>query len=157
MSREQLKLSAKKVALPEAQAGWKLSARPGGWWIAERVLADGSLERRRVMANEVRGRLGMQLGGKAYFGEVIAVSRGGAGAGSDADLVAQFPGKVRKVLVEAGASVRAGEPLVLVEAMKMEFSIKAPADGIVKAVRVTEGQQLSPGDRFVDFEASIGG
>ena len=105
------------------------------------------------MALEVQGKLSAQLSGHAYFGEVAAASRGGGGASAgDADLVAQFPGKVRKVLVQDGAAVAAGEPMLLVEAMKMEFSIKAPSDGIVKKVRVSEGQQLAPGDRFVDFE-----
>jgi biotin carboxyl carrier protein len=154
VSKEFYKLSGKKVAVPGASGGWKFTPRPGGWWIAERKLADGSTERRRVMALESKGKLSAQLAGPAYFGELVAASRGGAaGAGSDSDLVAQFPGKVRKLLVEAGARVEAGQPLVLVEAMKMEFSVKAPANGIVKGVRVTEGQQLQPGDRFVDFEA----
>ena len=56
----------------------------------------------------------------------MAEQRGGAGGEEHADLVAQFPGKVRKVLVAEGAQVAEGEPLVLVEAMKMEFAVKAP-------------------------------
>lgn len=157
MSKEFYKLSGKKVSIPVASTEWKLTARPGGWWIAERDVG-GVVERRRVMALESKGKLSAQLSGPAFFGEVVTTSRGGAaGGGSDADLTAQFPGKVRKLLVKDGEEVKAGQPLVLVEAMKMEFSVKAPADGIVKAVRVTEGQQLSPGDRFVDFEEKKSG
>ena len=48
--------------------------------------------------------------------------------------------------------MKAGEPVVLVEAMKMEFTIRAPFDGVVKQIRVKDGQPISPGDRFLDVE-----
>lgn len=95
------------------------------------------------------------LGGKLWSGEWMRASGEGtstAEASSDADLVAQFPGKVRKILVSDGARVVEGDPLVLVEAMKMEFSVKAPYSGFVKKVLVQEQQQLMPGDRLVDLE-----
>ena len=155
MSRESFKISGKKFPLPAPSTDWRLTPRPGGWWIAERTRADGSIERCRLMATEAQGKLGIQLGGRPYFGQVSVKSRSLQGTGgTEADLIAQFPGKVRKILVEAGARVQTGDPLLLVEAMKMEFSVKAPADGVVIAVHVAEGQQLSPGDRFVDFVES---
>ncbi len=93
------------------------------------------------------------MGGTNYHGPIEKKSRGGASAaGSDADLVAQFPGKVRRILITEGTTVVEGEPLVLIEAMKMEFSVKAPFAGKVSKIRVSEGQQLSPGDRFLDLE-----
>ena len=45
-------------------------------------------------------------------------------------------GKIRKILVKDGDQVEMGTPLVLVEAMKMEFSIKAPSKGTVKKILV---------------------
>jgi biotin carboxyl carrier protein len=158
--KERFKVSGKRVELPEAAAsglaGWKLTQRPGGW-----ILAEGpNGERERLMATEARGRLGASLGGVLWQGDVARDQRasgGGSSAGSDADLVAQFPGKVRKVLVEAGAMVAEGDPLVLVEAMKMEFAIKAPFAGRVEKVLVKEAQQLSPGDRFVELVPVAGG
>jgi acetyl/propionyl-CoA carboxylase alpha subunit len=155
---ETFKISGKRVALPRAAGGWKFQSRPGGWIIAERRAADGSLERHRFALHELRGRLSLNFGGFAWSGELAASdSRGGAAGGSDADLIAQFPGKVRKLLVQAGASVAAGDPLVMIEAMKMEFPVKAPYAGTVKRLLVTEGQQLSPGDRFLDLEGETGG
>jgi biotin carboxyl carrier protein len=144
-----LKVSGKKIDLPEAPTGWKLTPRPGGWIVAEGP--EG--ERRRIACFEARGRLGASLGGTLYLGDLIAKERGGGGSGgSDSDLVAQFPGKVRKILVREGAQVAEGEPLVLIEAMKMEFAVKAPFAGKVVRVLVQEAQQLSPGDRFVELE-----
>jgi biotin carboxyl carrier protein len=120
------------------------------------VLAEGPQgQRERLAVFEARGKLGASLGGTLYQGELALDQRGagGAGGGGDADLMAQFPGKVRKVLVREGDRVEEGQPLVLVEAMKMEFAIKAPYAGLVKRVLVQEAQQLSPGDRFVELEA----
>ena len=151
-TKERYKVSGKRVEIPGQAGEWKLTPRPGGWVIAESPTG----ERRRVMLTEVRSKLSFSVGGTLYHGEVARDARGGAGgagSGSDADLVAQFPGKVRKVCVVDGAKVAEGESLVLVEAMKMEFAIKAPYAGTVTRVLVKEAQQLSPGDRFVDLQA----
>lgn len=157
--KESLKISGRKIALPEmsgvsgAPVGWKLTERPGGWVVAESP--EGA--RMRFMLHEARGKLAftMATGAPVTFqGEVAVESRAGAsGAGSDSDLIAQFPGKVRKVLVAEGATVAAGDPLLLVEAMKMEFPVVAPFSGVVTKLLVKEGQQLSPGDRFLELKA----
>jgi biotin carboxyl carrier protein len=55
-------------------------------------------------------------------------------------------------LVREGDQVAEGAPLMLLEAMKMEFSIKAPFNGTVKKLCVQEGQQLSPGQQLVEVE-----
>lgn len=142
-----------RSALPSATGRWKLSIRPGGWIVAERETPGGGQERRRIAIAEARGALGASLGGLLWQGEVLETREGAGGdAGSETDLTAQFPGKVRKILVQAGQEVKAGEPLCLVEAMKMEFAIKAPFAGKVMKILVAEAQQLSPGDRLVDLE-----
>jgi acetyl/propionyl-CoA carboxylase alpha subunit len=74
-------------------------------------------------------------------------------AGSAVDgCVAPMPGKILKVLVEAGATVKAGETLVLMEAMKMEHAVKAPHDGIAKEVRARVGEQVDGGALLVIVE-----
>jgi acetyl/propionyl-CoA carboxylase alpha subunit len=60
-------------------------------------------------------------------------------------LVAPMPGSVVRVLVEAGAVVAKGDPLLVLEAMKMEHTVASPADGTVSEVRVTAGQQVDAG------------
>lgn len=155
---DQFRISGKRVKLPDPARGWKFQTRPGGWIVAERTLEDGAVERKRFALVESKGRLSISIGGHLWSGEVNSMGHGTtSGGGGASDLVAQFPGKVRKLLVQEGARVKEGESLMMVEAMKMEFPVKAPSDGVVKRVCVKEGQQLSPGDRFVDFEEEAGG
>ncbi len=56
--------------------------------------------------------------------------------------VAPMPGKIVALLVSPGQSVRAGETLVILEAMKMEHAVKAPEDGIIAELAVAEGDQV---------------
>jgi propionyl-CoA carboxylase alpha chain len=64
-------------------------------------------------------------------------------------LTAPMPGAVVRVLVDVGAVVVAGQPLVVLEAMKMEHTVAAPADGTVTTVGVTAGQQVDAGTVLV--------
>ena len=66
-------------------------------------------------------------------------------AHSAGSLVAPMPGAVVRVLVEAGATVDAGQALVVLEAMKMEHTVAAPAAGTVGEIRVQAGQQVEAG------------
>ena len=152
MSKTTFRVSGKAFELAGDFAGWKFTQRPGGWIIAEGPKG----ERRRFAALELKGKLSANVGGRLLHGSVETRQRSDAGPSPGAELTAQFPGKVRKVLVADGAKLKGGEPLVLVEAMKMEFAVSAPGPGVVKRVLVKEGQQLSPGDRFVDFEGQGG-
>jgi 3-methylcrotonyl-CoA carboxylase alpha subunit len=63
-----------------------------------------------------------------------------------------MPGKVIAVLVAPGAKVAKGSPLVILEAMKMEHTIVAPADGTVKEVRFAAGEQVDEGVDLIAFE-----
>jgi propionyl-CoA carboxylase alpha chain len=60
-------------------------------------------------------------------------------------LLAPMPGLVRRVLVEVGAVVTTGQPLLVLEAMKMEQTVAAPAAGVVAELRAKAGEQVSPG------------
>ena len=60
-------------------------------------------------------------------------------------LLAPMPGLVRRVLVEAGAVVTAGQPLLVLEAMKMEQTVAAPAAGVVAELRAKAGEQVAAG------------
>ena len=72
------------------------------------------------------------------FAGPTAADRGGS-------LLAPMPGLVVRVLAEAGAAVTAGQPLVVLEAMKMEHEVTAPAAGIVTELRAAAGQQVEAG------------
>jgi acetyl/propionyl-CoA carboxylase alpha subunit len=60
-------------------------------------------------------------------------------------LIAPMPGLVLRVLASAGATVTSGQPLVVLEAMKMEQTVTAPADGVVAELRVKAGEQVNTG------------
>ena len=66
----------------------------------------------------------------------------------DGGLVAPMPGKVVKVLAAAGDAVAAGAALVVLEAMKMEHTVRAPAAGTLRALHVAVGDQVD-GDQLL--------
>ena len=93
--------------------------------------------------------------GNAY--QVTLQPRGQGSAGdaaapaSSEELVsikAQMPGVLFKVLVHPGDTVRSGDPLFILEAMKMEVPVASPKDGVVKEVLVETGQQIANGQEL---------
>jgi propionyl-CoA carboxylase alpha chain len=68
-------------------------------------------------------------------------------------LLAPMPGLVLRVLAEIGAAVTAGQPLLVLEAMKMEQTVSAPADGVVAELRAKAGEQVSTGQILAVLEA----
>lgn len=97
--------------------------------------------------------------GRSGFKAVVADPRklgGAAAAGALAEGVAeirtQMPGKVVRVLVEAGESVSAGDGIIVVEAMKMQNEMKSPKDGTVLEIRSAEGATVNAGDVLVVIE-----
>ena len=66
-------------------------------------------------------------------------------------LEAPMPATVASVLVHAGQTVRQGETLLVLEAMKMELPLRAPDDGVVSAVRCQPGDLVQPGIVLVDL------
>ena len=70
------------------------------------------------------------------------VKRSGAGQDHASELVAPMPGVVRSVNIEQGESVKKGQTLIVLEAMKMEIRIQAPFDGAVKSLAVEVGETV---------------
>jgi biotin carboxyl carrier protein len=80
-------------------------------------------------------------------------TRGGDAAGPAGDVVkAPMPGKVTQVVVAAGDRVAVGDPLLVIEAMKMENELRARTAGLVREVRVAAGQAVNPGDVLLVLE-----
>lgn len=61
---------------------------------------------------------------------------------SDGRVKAPIPGLISRILVSAGEAVTAGQPVIMLEAMKMENEIRAPADGVVVAIPVSPGETV---------------
>jgi 3-methylcrotonyl-CoA carboxylase alpha subunit len=68
------------------------------------------------------------------------------------DLASPMPATVIRVLVVPGATVARGDTLVMLEAMKMELPIRAPRDGVVRAVHCKAGELVQPGINLLDLE-----
>jgi acetyl/propionyl-CoA carboxylase alpha subunit len=73
-------------------------------------------------------------------------------AGDQSTVTAPMPGTVIQVLVEAGATVTARQPLVVLEAMKMETPLTSPYDATVRAVHVVQGDRVAGGTVLVELE-----
>jgi acetyl/propionyl-CoA carboxylase alpha subunit len=76
----------------------------------------------------------------------------GAGGHEQSEVVAPMPGTVIRVLVEPGAKVAARQPLVVLEAMKMETPLVSPYEASVRAVHVAEGDRVSGGAVLVELD-----
>jgi 3-methylcrotonyl-CoA carboxylase alpha subunit len=76
-----------------------------------------------------------------------------AGAAED-KVRSPLPGKIIDLRVKAGDRVSKGQPLLVLEAMKMEHTLVAPADGTIKSVRYAVGEQVVEGAELVEFEAA---
>ncbi len=72
-----------------------------------------------------------------------------SGAAGSIVVKAPMPGTIVNVVVSAGQSVKAGDDLVFIEAMKMETPVKAPKDAVVATVDVTKGESVDSGKVLV--------
>jgi biotin carboxyl carrier protein len=87
----------------------------------------------------------------AAVAALVSQTQRATGAGP-ATVKAPMPGRLVKVLVRAGQRVAAGQPVVVVEAMKMENELRSPKDGRVVEVWVVEGQAVEGGARLAAIE-----
>lgn len=142
--------------------GW----RAGG--AASRALTLVCREQRRRVAIEASDNSGLRRAEQAirqgdtlyldWQGETLAVTRFDPIAAADAShtqqggLHAPMNGSIVRILVEAGQTVEAGTALVVLEAMKMEHSIRAPHAGVVKSLYCREGELVSEGTVLVELE-----
>ncbi|MDE1166173.1 MAG: acetyl/propionyl/methylcrotonyl-CoA carboxylase subunit alpha, partial [Pseudomonas sp.] len=175
--RHQAELLPPPTPLPEAfwqQAAqaWVRTQPDQGLWTsgnglrlglpAETVLHLRSRDQHQVVhALAATDGQGIRQGETVYVrweGEVHGVSLFDPIAQADAShttqggLTAPMNGSIVRVMVQAGQSVEAGTALVVLEAMKMEHSIRAPAAGVVKGVTCQEGEMVSEGSVLVEME-----
>ena len=68
-------------------------------------------------------------------------------------VAAPMPGTMIRMLVEEGTRVEARQPLLVLEAMKMETPLVSPADGVVGRVHVGEGDRVAGGEVLIELEA----
>jgi 3-methylcrotonyl-CoA carboxylase alpha subunit len=158
-----------RFALGERERDVAVSYRPNGYRLhldaraidADAVLeADGSLNA-TIGGRHVNGRV-LRLGGdvvvllrgRAYtltpFDPLEAAEHESTGA---RELTAPMPGKIIQVLVKPGEAVRRGQAVAILEAMKMEHTLVAPADAVIATLPWAPGDQVSEGAAIATFVA----
>jgi geranyl-CoA carboxylase alpha subunit len=118
--------------------------------------AEGGVSVRGDAARLADGRWHVQCGAVDLFlhdASFEAAGSGGARAGAN-ELRAPFNGKVIAVHAKAGARVARGEPLVVIESMKLEHVLAAARDAVVQGVEVEAGQQVATSQLLVRYEAA---
>jgi len=72
-------------------------------------------------------------------------------ASQPGDVTTSMPGIIVEVLVNTGDSVKAGEPLLISEAMKMETEIQSPIEGVIQAIHVEKGDNVNPDETLIEI------
>lgn len=116
-----------------------VDSREGGRW---RLVDQGAVH--DLLVENERSRHIRLLGGQARASDGHAV------------LKAPMPGLVLRILAEVGGTVAAGDPLLALEAMKMENELKAPIAGTITAVHVRAGQAVEKGERLLELGPASG-
>ncbi|MEW6213209.1 MAG: biotin/lipoyl-containing protein [Acidobacteriota bacterium] len=102
------------------------------------------------------GRMSVRIGDQVFDANIIDRKHRRPGADHSEEgqqtLIAPMPGKVVKVLLNAGDEVAAGQGVVVVEAMKMQNEIKSPKPGRVVEIRVAEGDTVNAGQMLALVE-----
>ena len=90
--------------------------------------------------------------GLALLSEIDPIAHAADGVAEGGRLTAPMPGKVVAFLAAPGDVVKLGQPLAVMEAMKMEHTIRAPRDGTVQALLYAVGDQVLEGEELLRME-----
>ncbi|MFT7400715.1 MAG: 3-methylcrotonyl-CoA carboxylase alpha subunit, partial [Hydrogenophaga sp.] len=93
--------------------------------------------------------------GATVITEIDALAHAGEAAAEGGRLTAPMPGKVVSFAVQAGDAVKQGQPLAVMEAMKMEHTIAAPADGTVDELLYAPGDQVAEGAELLKISVPV--
>jgi biotin carboxyl carrier protein len=129
-------------------AGTAVTAAAGGGWLP--AGPDGARRRAWVVAH--RDERLVFCDGRVHRlrrPDPVHADEAGSDPTGGPDLHARMPGKVVRLLVGVGQAVAVGQPLVIVESMKMEAELAAPCAGVVERIAVVEGQVVAQGDLLV--------
>ena len=145
---------------PLPSGGWRVRVDESEFELTSERMPDGKLRlvgESGVTVAEVTpegGRRFVRLGALVFVFEGAGSGRARAAAGRhEGGLEAPMPGVVTKVMVVVGDDVTKGQPLLALEAMKMEHLIRAPREGRVKRVSASPGQMVPAGAALVELEA----
>jgi 3-methylcrotonyl-CoA carboxylase alpha subunit len=149
----------RNVAVRYRAKGWHMTIDGRSLDVDAGFESDGSiaasLNGRRAQARVlcVSGDLVVLMQGRSYaFTPHDPLEAGEHAHEGAADLRAPMPGKIVQIMAKAGDKVRRGQPLAIIEAMKMEHTLASPGDLTVKAAPFAKGDQVNEGAVIVSFE-----
>ena len=145
-----LAAAATAMVQPGPLAGFRLNAAAR---CEARVLLDGQAVTVTLGAAAERPAAPYVMqGGQSWTLAPWRVDGAAAGGASDGAILSPMPGRIIAVAVEQGAQVVRGQPLVTLEAMKMEHALVAPFDGVVAELDAVTGGQVAEGRLLVRIE-----
>lgn len=136
-----VQVDGRPVQVTDIADGVVLVTLEGGRQV--RVALDGSSPAQEAAVDGLGYAVDVRTAQQAALDEALALGSQGAGGGSS--IKAPMPGRVVKILVEPGQEVGAGDPVIIVEAMKMENELQADAAGTVESVAVAQGDTVDAG------------
>ncbi len=147
------------VSLDGRKARWDVVATPGGGYS---ILRPDGRQAEAVPRRSPEGGMKVRVGAEQVTLELLdeltaraqAVAGKGVSRGSG-EVKAAIPGRVLRVLAGPGDQVSQGQPVVVLEAMKMENDVRAPRDGVVRSVEVAAGQAVGTGQVLLVLEPSV--
>ena len=116
-----------------------------------REITVGGVRHRAVWARD-GDRVFLWCDGRSWIFTRARAARAAGAADHGGDLRAPMPGRVRRVARAEGESVERGQVVLVLEAMKMEHAIRAPRDGVLRSVRVREGDLVDAGVELAEIE-----
>lgn len=138
---------------PAPDGSW--SVRPEGGTKQERVWLDRGPGRPTYAASGGdTAPVSVQTASEAALAAALEEASGGAAGGGA--VKAPMPGRVVKALVAEGDTVEAGQPVIIVEAMKMENEVTAAGSGVVRRIVVSAGDTVDAGAVLVEIEPHEG-
>lgn len=147
------------VLVAHEEGGYRCEVRGESFWVqvaaelSYAVIVDGREHYWEAVLARDGERICVALDGEVYeFTRGASPRPTAARLGGSGRVVAPMPGKVVAVLVAAGDKVSLGDPVVTLEAMKMESTLGAGAPGTVKAVHVSPGAMVDGGELLAEIE-----
>lgn len=143
------------VVLDGKHALWEMSPMPGGGYS---LVGPDSRHAEATVHQQTDGSVRVHVGGDVFTFEFLdeltaraQQAAGGKVKKKSADVKAAIPGRVLRLLVKPGDVVTASQPLLILEAMKMENDVRSHRDGTIRSVEVSAGQAVGAGDVLVRF------
>jgi biotin carboxyl carrier protein len=146
-----------QMVINEKNIGWDMKELPNGTF---HILADGKSYNAVIESvDRAAKQLALKINGNRYeltvkepIDQLLQkMGLNMASAKKVEAIKAPMPGLVLKILVTEGQQIKKGDPVLILEAMKMENVFKAPADATVKAIKTTERKAVEKGEVLIEL------